>query len=97
MVKIPSYFWVVISEWRRKRYEKKTVRHSCNAGSYVGILGVFDVKQRYIHGSELVSVVRLMEYYGMLGLSVDFLGSTYYDANSKSEHDSRRTTRNEQV
>ena len=33
MVKIPSYFWVVISEWRRKRYEKKTVRHSCNAGS----------------------------------------------------------------
>ena len=27
MVEIPSYFWVVISEWRRKRYEKKaTVR-----------------------------------------------------------------------
>ena len=25
MVEIPSYFWVVISEWRRKRYEKKTV------------------------------------------------------------------------
>ena len=56
---------------------------------YVDTFGVFDVNRAIsmlIHGSELVAVAQGAG--GILGLSVDFLGSTI--RSQKSEHDSAR-------